>query len=161
VNGTAVFAALCLLGAVNNGAGASPTYAVADTSCCEVPALRKPDGRAITNIYPYDARGRALHNVRLYDQDGNPILVSPSVDQFGVPIEHEDVIGPDGAPVENAFPQKQTRLVYPPTGAPPVSVPLSPPRVVVPALPPSTTTTTTTTPPTAKPGATPTTVPRR
>ncbi len=109
--------------------------------------LVTPDGRVVTNIWPFDGAGQPLEGVFLFDQDG-------------VPIHLGDVYQPDGSvSIPGLFPQDQ--YIDPDTGEETVEPP-GPQAVSIPALPststtsPPGTTTTATTPPetttTAPPG---------
>ncbi len=146
-------------------------------------ASRMPMGRSSHNLYAYGADGHLIDPVLLYDQDGHPVdNLCPEFDSAGrrlVTRYSQDV---NGAPVINAFPRRQAVAVtgdgnsvgIPKSLAPAITVPVSPPAVVIPSLAttvpstslpatattvPATTVPATTAPATTVPPTPPTTVP--
>jgi hypothetical protein len=69
--------------------------------------LTHPDGRPITNIYPFGPDGEPLEGVLLYDQDGQPLQLVVEYGPDGERIVTSYPLDEDGRPVTNAFPQHQ------------------------------------------------------
>jgi hypothetical protein len=108
-------------------------------------------GANITNLYAYGPDGTLLDPVLLYDQDGHPVdNLCPDFDSQGRPLATQYSKDVNGAPVINAFPRRQALTLQPGVEAsgglpaqPALTVPVSPPAVVVPKLAPTVNTTTT------------------
>jgi hypothetical protein len=108
-------------------------------------------GANITNLYADGPDGTLLDPVLLYDQDGHPVdNLCPDFDSQGRPLATQYSKDVNGAPVINAFPRKQALSLQPGVEAsggqpaqPALTVPVSPPAVVVPKLAPTVNTTTT------------------
>lgn len=79
------------------------------------------DGKAVTNVYPYDAQGRPLAGVQLFDQSGKPLTVAasascpegavtlvddpdPSVPASNAPYSCEDHENYDPVPISVLYP---------------------------------------------------------
>lgn len=101
--------------------------------------MMAPDGRTITNIWPYDGAGQPL-DVWLFDQDGVPLDV-PSYSDGGQ------------VPIAGLFPQAQTTYEYDAATGVEREVPVTAPVVVVPSLPTGTATDEATTTTTIAPGS--------
>jgi hypothetical protein len=111
--------------------------------------LVSPEGRVITNIWPFDADGNLVDGVFLYDQDGLPIDVGD--------VGFAGISNPSAIP--GLFPQEQHTDGWDDRTGAPRRVPVTAPVVSVPRLPnaststtPSTTSTTTATTATTVPG---------
>jgi hypothetical protein len=69
------------------------------------------DGKAVTNLFAYDAEGNLLDRVQLFDQDGEPLTTVSGVEQDGLvmdPTTGEYVSPADGA--WNVFPLERDLL---------------------------------------------------
>ena len=104
--------------------------------------LLAPDGRAITNIWPFDQDGQPLNGVFLFDQDGVPIEVGEVWD-----------VRPGTVLVPGLYPQPQPMAEYDPVTGGTREVPATPPVVSIPRLPLASSTTTTEVTTTAPPPA--------
>lgn len=107
----ALIMSAALIGAVR-GVAARPVFypSVEDAGeawAVEDGALAHPDGRPITNIYPYGPDGEPLEGVMLYDQDGNPLELVLQYGPDGDALVTSYPLDERGRPVTNAFPQHQ------------------------------------------------------
>ncbi|WP_213816088.1 hypothetical protein [Glaciihabitans sp. dw_435] len=111
-----IVAVIALPGVISAAIGNSTVYY--DSVGEATPMGLTQDGRAVTNIFAYDADGNPLTNVQLFDQDGTPL--SGQTDDTMYVTQYDDSTGTETVVVPSAsVPGRAGWNVYPLRVAPP------------------------------------------
>ncbi len=124
---------------LNNGSSTRTVYYDSSVGYERDPCLRDSAGRAISNLYAFDAAGQMIPQFFLTDEKGRPIDSLCPGEQSGGQVQTTYVRDVNGAPVYNVFPREQkTPIIDPQSGTVTGSKPVPPPAVVLPNITPTT-----------------------